>query len=317
MLPRINKAVTILALGIACAATTVSAMGCYKTSEHKCDCDMSETQCTAAKFVMTERCCAEVKNYAPDHTKPHDGADWKAFGKGVYYQRALDHKLHEKCESDEYCLDFPKSQGSCYFAGEDEHIGHAVFCDVTEEQCCGWVGCSKGWYNETSGKYMRGRFANGTVHMYYFYQPGYMSSVSYRDPSKGKCCHCKASCDHSAETAEAGTCEYRDVTTKDCQRDETTPTSAFETDQSANTKSPGFLKCLLPASKRSAIPMVREIIPTTTTSAPEPKSAPVGSTTATDASGDKKSAAYRSDNLLMTTAIVTAISPVGWALLWW
>jgi hypothetical protein len=73
--------------------------------------------------------------------------------------------------------DGPTSAGSCYFSSQ----GHAIKCDYTEADC----GAEGGIY----------------------YGPGFMSNYGEQ------CCHCKASCDHSAEgSATCGETEhdYRD-----------------------------------------------------------------------------------------------------------
>ena len=145
--------------------------------------------------------------FAPTwHANPGEDDDFTAFGKGVFHEKAYDDELHTTCEAD-YCLDREESRGSCYYAGEDFHIGHAVFCDVSEVECCGYQGCSD--------KSNRGKFSNGTSHGYYHYAAGYKS---------GGCCHCMASCNLETEnhtSAIGGQCKYRDVNSKvnDCQRD--------------------------------------------------------------------------------------------------
>ena len=106
------------------------------------------------------------------------GKGYEAFGKGVYHQRQYDAKLHKECSKTEYpdlksekaafCQDRKESRGSCYFAGEDWHIGHAVLCDVSEIECCGYSGCG-------TDKAKRSRFPDGTSHSYYWYAPGYKS----------------------------------------------------------------------------------------------------------------------------------------------
>ncbi len=141
------------------------------------------------------------------HANPGEDDDFTAFGKGIFHEKAYDDDLHTTCEAD-YCLDREESRGSCYYSGEDFHIGHAIFCDVSEVECCGYQGCSVGDN--------RGKLVNGTSHGYFYYAPGYKSG--------GNCCHCFASCDTTSEIHSAATdgqCKYRDVTSKlnDCQRD--------------------------------------------------------------------------------------------------
>lgn len=177
------------------------------------------------------------------HANPGLDADFEPFGKGVYHDRQYDEDLHLACETDAdgFCLDRSESVGSCYYGGEDFHVGHAVFCDVTEVECCGYIGCSAGEN--------RGKFANGTSHSYYWYAPGYRSS-------RDNCCHCAASCDITesdrlrAAAGTEGMCTYYDVTTPDCQR-------ATDMDSIESTTI-GFLKCAMPESKTVANAFVRE-----------------------------------------------------------
>jgi len=172
---------------------------------------------------------------APDHTHmPGPDDDFEAFGKGVYHDRAYAHDLHTPCNSETFCVDRPVSRGSCYYAGEDFQIGHAVICDVPEVECCGYTGCTA---RANRGKYLDGTTQTHSFHLgltqshsYYWYPPGYLSG--------GKCCHCMASCDLLSQHTE--TCKYRDVTTKDCQRTE--DPMSFEEDQI------GHQMCAVPGS---------------------------------------------------------------------
>jgi len=135
-----------------------------------------------------------------EHANPGDGDDWEAFGKDVYHDKAYDNLLHSVCESDTICVDYEVSLGSCYFAGEDFDVGHAVFCDVSEVECCGYMGCA--------ADDNRGKYTDGTSHSYYHYVTGYVSGSS-------GCCHCFAGCDHDLETRDLdadGQCTYLDVT---------------------------------------------------------------------------------------------------------
>lgn len=155
------------------------------------------------------------------HT-PGTDDDWEAFGKGVFHEKAYDDHLHKGCEEDDaFCLDNKVSKGSCYYAGTDFHIGHAVFCDVAEIDCCGYVGCGAA----------KGVYKNGDRHSYYWYAPGYTSS-------RDNCCHCMASCDTISEDTYPDTCAYRDVTSKDCQRNEDRDSLEYDTI--------GFLQCEVP-----------------------------------------------------------------------
>merc|ERR1711990_767188 len=112
------------------------------------------------------------------HANPGEDDDFTAFGKGIFHEKAYDDDLHTTCEAD-YCLDREESRGSCYYSGEDFHIGRAIFCDVSEVECCGYQGCSVGDN--------RGKLVNGTSHGYFYYAPGYKSG--------GNCCHCFAGTD--------------------------------------------------------------------------------------------------------------------------
>jgi hypothetical protein len=78
------------------------------------------------------------------------------------------------------CYDSHTSRGSCYDAHQDQSFDHAIACDVSEEECCGYEGCGDG----DAGN--RGKWPNGTVHGFYWYPPGYVGYVS----SSESCCHC-------------------------------------------------------------------------------------------------------------------------------
>jgi len=163
-------------------------------------------------------------------------------GKCVYWERADDLALHAACPPEaEWCLDFDESRGSCYYSLEDFHIGHAVFCDVSEIECCGYADCGS---SEN-----RGKFQNGTESGHYWYAPGYVSGMS-------GCCHCHESCDFSAETAtDPTTCTYFDVTSSSCQRNPDI--------DSVNRDTIGYLKCPVPGDDRingPSAPLVREIM---------------------------------------------------------
>mgnify|MGYP001445440828 CR=1 FL=1 len=120
-------------------------------------------------------------------------------------------------------------------------MGHFVLCDVVEVECCGYIGCS----NDEN----RGKFPNGTSHVYYWYAPGYRSSRS-------NCCHCAAGCNIEesmelrAEDGTEGQCAYRDVSTPDCAR--ATDIDTFESD------SIGFLTCEIPEGMTLADAFVRD-----------------------------------------------------------
>jgi hypothetical protein len=180
---------------------------------------------------------SSARIFAPAwHSSPGVDDDFTAFGKGVFHTKAYADELHTTCEHDG-CLDRKVSRGSCYYAGEDFHIGHAVFCDVSEVECCGYIGC----------KTNRGKFENGTSHGYYYYAPGYVS--------RGTCCHCMASCDRSKENATAmaaGVCSYRDVTSKvnNCQRE--------PNKDSLLSTTIGFLQCAVTSDLTVADMTVRE-----------------------------------------------------------
>jgi len=115
------------------SATEVSAAGCYVKSSSECDCKIAETDCGASVTTdkWTERCLCPATD--------------KTYGKDIYYDKVNEHGLLSKC-THEYCLDRKTSRGSCYYMGPDTqikpYIGHAVFCDVSEEECCGYLGCS-------------------------------------------------------------------------------------------------------------------------------------------------------------------------------
>lgn len=195
---------------------------------------------TGAKAADKNGALAEVIFAPSAHANPGQDDDFTAFGKGVFHDKAYDDELHKPCK-EAHCLDRKTSRGSCYYAGEDFHIGHAVFCDVSEEECCGYVGCKD--------KKNRGKFANGTSHGYYYYAPGYVSG--------GACCHCLAGCDRTRENATkatrtGGVCKYRDVTTDTCQRD--------EDKDSMKTDTIGFLQCAFPQDKTANDAVVREIV---------------------------------------------------------
>jgi hypothetical protein len=161
---------------------------------------------------------------APEATAdPQDGDDWDPFGKGVYWSRALDLELSKPCEAgpDGICVDYQESVGSCYYGGSDFHMGHAIFCDTSEVDCCGYMGCG----DDDN----RGNYIDGGRHSYYFYVTGNVGGSG--------CCHCLADCDLSLETAEdaENTCTYYDVTSEDCQRNEDTESMVMDT--------VGYLKC--------------------------------------------------------------------------
>jgi len=182
--------------------------------------------------------------YAPDHTSPGPNDDWTAFGKGVFHQKAYDDELHTPCvSSDAFCLDRRESRGSCYYSLEDFHIGHAIFCDVSEVECCGYQGCSNEATDDKPS--YRGKFSNGTSHGYYFYGPGYTSGRG------DECCHCYASCDVSSA---ASTCTYRDVTHSTCQR--------AEDRDSLEENTIGFLSCALPDGMTATDATIREEVAT-------------------------------------------------------
>jgi hypothetical protein len=160
------------------------------------------------------------KSFAPSATaNPGDDDDFVAFGKGVYHKRAMDHDLTSECSS-AYCLDKKVSRGSCYYSGADFHFGHgAILCDVSEEECCGYIGCKGKYKGEDTDSTNRGKFQNGTYHNYYWYPPS--------DVDTGGCCRCFGGCDRSKENstkAPGGVCTYRDITSKktatteECQR---------------------------------------------------------------------------------------------------
>lgn len=186
---------------------------------------------------------ADENVFAPD-IAANATAGHEAFGKGVYHDRQYDAQLHTACE-DDVCLDRNASRGSCYYAGEDFHIGHAVFCDVTEVECCGYVNCSSAEQGN------RGKFQNGTSHDYYWYAPGFISGQS-------GCCHCAASCDFAAQDAakaESGNedaCEYRDVSSPECQRAPSPWSLEYDTI--------GYLKCPFPEGTSFSDATVRETV---------------------------------------------------------
>jgi len=164
-------------------------------------------------------------------------------GKCVYWERTHDLDLHAPCpESAGWCKDFSESRGSCYYSLEDFHIGHAVFCDVSEIECCGYPDCS----SRDLGN--RGKFQNGTTSGHYWYPPGYVSGM-------GGCCHCHSSCDHSLETKEdPSMCTYYDVTSTSCQRNPDFESAGYDTI--------GFLKCSVPGDDNvngPYPPLIREI----------------------------------------------------------
>ncbi|MBT26831.1 MAG: hypothetical protein CML60_10625, partial [Rhodobacteraceae bacterium] len=104
---------------------------------------------------------------------------------------------------------------------EDFDIGHAIFCDVSEVECCGYMGCAE---SDNRGKYV-----DGTGHSYYHYATGKVSSSG--------CCHCLAGCDHDLETKDVeaeGECTYYDVTNTECQRGPL---------ESTDSDTVGMLKC--------------------------------------------------------------------------
>lgn len=136
--------------------------------------------------------------YAPDHANPGSEDDFQAFGKGVYFQKAYDNKLNEKCTADTWCLDTPTSKGSCYYMAEDYHMGWSTFCDVSEIECCGYTGCG-----DREGQHK----GSDEFHGYFWQAPGFRS--------KSGCCYCAASCDMSTQDSM---CSYNDVTHSGCQR---------------------------------------------------------------------------------------------------
>jgi hypothetical protein len=123
------------------------------------------------------------------------------FGKYYFVEKSEVFTLHP-CEK-EVCFDAPASRGSCYLSHAGEYFGHAIACDISEVECCGWAGCGG------DGDYKKmGKWPNGTSHGYYWFAPGYKSRQS-------GCCHCAASCPNTALNCTDG---YWDVTTRDCQR---------------------------------------------------------------------------------------------------
>lgn len=148
------------------------------------------------------------------HTSPGPDDAFVQFGKGVYHAEVVAMDLHTACPAGMTCIDREydglgqDAEGSCYYSGEDMHIGHAVVCGVSEVQCCGFAGC-------------RGALPDGTAHgarvegggSYYWYSKGFMSSMS-------GCCHCLEGCDEDQQTPRSGACKHYDVTTEVCQRHE-------------------------------------------------------------------------------------------------
>lgn len=115
------------------SAPEVSAAGCYVESFSECDCTIAETECGASVTAdkLTGRCLCPTTD--------------KTFGKDIYYDKINEHGLLPSCTHD-YCLDRKMSRGSCYYAGQDNqtkpYIGFTLLCDVSEEECCGYVGYS-------------------------------------------------------------------------------------------------------------------------------------------------------------------------------
>ena len=210
------------------SATEVSAAGCYVKSSSECDCKIAEIDCGASVTTdkWTERCLCPATD--------------KTYGKDIYYDKVNEHGLLSQC-THEYCLDRKTSRGSCYYMGTDTqikpYIGHAVFCDVSEEECCGYLGCSAESYTV--------KMSNGG---YFWYAAGYISG--------GKCCHCMASCDRSLEDATAatdGVCAYYDVTTSDCQRNGTHDSA----DTDGDVKMFGRHTCQVPTNIKASDMYVR------------------------------------------------------------
>merc|ERR1711865_631574 len=195
---------------------------------------------------------------APDEAwNPPEGAAYQPHGMGIYHYRAHDMALHHMCEvTDEngFCLDFKQSRGSCYYAGSDPHIGHAIYCDVSEVECCGYENCAS---KEDDN---RGKKPDGEKHNYYYYAAGYMSED--RSSGKNLCCHCMAGCEMDQEGPEnvftradppelVGVCTYYDVSHKDCQRSDTGSDSRDNPDKESYSDDPnaiGFLRCSLPGA---------------------------------------------------------------------
>jgi len=227
---------------------------------------------------------AEVIFAPAAHANPGNDDDFTAFGKGVFHTKAYDDELHTPCKSGT-CLDRKESRGSCYYSGEDFHIGHAVFCDVSEEECCGYFGCSS--------RDNRAKFLNGTAHGYYWYAPGYLS--------RGACCHCLAGCDRSKENetlASGGVCKYRDITSDDCQRNEKKDDMSYD--------SVGFLSCPFAAAKSIADTIVREKVQKATT--PPDSSTPPGSSNTPPDSATPPDAGSPAARPVATAAAVLALA---------
>ena len=161
--------------------------------------------------------------YAPDHANPSSEDSFQAFGKGVYFQKAYDKKLNEKCTADTWCLDTPTSKGSCYYQAEDYHMGWSQFCDVSEIDCCGYTGCG-----DREGQHK----GSEEFHGYFWYGPGTKGPTG--------CCYCAAGCDLEKQDKR---CRYTDVTHSTCQR--------TEARDGLTDNTIGDLSCMIP-SKNSA-----------------------------------------------------------------
>ena len=216
--------VALILCTIYISAVEVSASGCYVKSLSECNCKTPQADCGAAD-KWTERCLC-----------PYDNT---TFGKDIYYDKVNEQGLLTSCTHD-YCLDRKTSRGSCYYMGRhaqvNPYVGHSVFCDVSEEECCGYVGCSSN---------------DG----YYWYAAGWVSKA--HSTGLATCCHCMASCDHSKEQEEA--CSYYDVTTSDCQRNSTHDSA----DTIGDVKMFGRHTCEVPNNIRESDMYVRYTPPVT------------------------------------------------------
>ena len=83
-----------------------------------------------------------------------------------YCDESCDHTLETGTDCHLNYYDVAQSDGSCY-----DSTAHVVTCDVAHQKC-----------HDSGG---------------YWYKPGYMSTSR---TTGLKCCHCKDSCDHTAET---------------------------------------------------------------------------------------------------------------------
>jgi len=155
---------------------------CYFASQgHAVKCDYAEADCEADGGLYYGP--GYMSSYGDQCCHCKASCDHGAEGSATCADTEHDYRDSFKCDGDSdgfgdgtcctatsYTKCEPVSAGSCYFSS----LGHAVKCDYTEADC----------------------EADGGL----YYGPGYTSTMG-----EG-CCHCGASCVHSAETSES--CAY-------------------------------------------------------------------------------------------------------------